>query len=57
MTLDNCQGCHKPMDHDVKIIDYYFNGKPHYSRFCKGCLKDRYERIRDDLLKDKDNGN
>jgi len=47
MTLGNCQGCKQPMDHDVKMVNYYLNGKPQYSRFCKACIKSYYERLRD----------
>lgn len=54
MSFNNCLSCKQVIDHEVKMISAYINGKPVYSQWCNACMKKRYESVRDDLGLDKD---
>lgn len=44
-----CIGCHV-MFEEIKLIIYYANGKPVYTKHCKDCTRKRWEKYRDEVM-------
>lgn len=42
-----CNGCKNPMDHSIKHIIAYVNGKEIYSKYCTVCTKQHWIDFRD----------
>lgn len=48
----NCTNCNKPIEGKLKYLAYYANGMPVYWKKCDECMKERWVKYRDKILRE-----